>query len=157
MSCHRRNSEHPPALGGWRDAAPACHQRKRSATASPAAEHFAAGARAKKTAASQRLATVSVSEVIAFNSVEPPPAVDRVRAAACDVEQAEGAGEHHVLLEMRGLHHARVGRRLPEAVRDERATIVKAIRTRLAQLVARPSTMHSPPIVSTRAPSHASM
>ena len=37
------------------------------------------------------------------------------------------------------------------------AAIVNAISARLAQLVAKPSTMQSPPIVSTRAPSHASI
>jgi hypothetical protein len=45
---------------------------------------------------------------------------DRVRAAARDVEQAEGGRDHHVLLEVRRLHHAHLGGALPKAVRDER-------------------------------------
>ena len=85
----------------------------------------------------ERAATAS--SISCVSSVQPPPAVDRIRTAARDIEQAERARDHHVLLEMRGLHHARVGRRLPEAVRDERRAIVKAIIARLAQLVASPA------------------
>src|ERR1044072_6825943 len=52
-------------------------------------------------------------------SPQSPPAVDRVRPAACYVEQAERGGDHHVLLEMRQLRHMHHGWRLPEAMRDE--------------------------------------
>ena len=62
---------------------------------------------------------------------EPPLPVDRIRPTARDVEQAERACDHHILLEVRGLQHAQVEAGCPrDRCAMNAATIVKAIMNR---------------------------